>query len=90
MTDEEITEFANLVEETWLENIAARKYLREHCNITDPVKVLSEEIKKIPQDSQFYRYFAPIRQAIARGLHDTEYVDKLGKAILEFSKQSKG
>jgi hypothetical protein len=90
MTDEEITKFSNLVEEMLLENIVARNYLREHCNIADPVKLLSEEIKKIPQDSPLYRFFAPVRQAIARGLRDTGYFDELRKAILEFSKQSKG
>jgi hypothetical protein len=90
MTDEEITEFVNLVEKTWLENIVARKYLREHCNITDPVRLLYDEIKKIPQNSPLYRYFAPVRQAIGQGLQDTEYFEKLHKAILEFSKQPKG
>ena len=87
MTDKEITEFVNLIEEAWLENIVARKYIREHCNIADPVTFLSEEVKKLPQDSLFHRHFFPIRQAIGQGLQDTEYFDKLRKVILELSKQ---
>jgi hypothetical protein len=89
MTDEEITKFTNLVEEMLLENIVARNYLRKHYDVADPVKLLSEEIKKIPQNSPLYRCFAPIREATSQGLRDTEYFSKLNRAILELAKQSK-
>jgi hypothetical protein len=90
MTNEEISEFVNLVEQTWLESMVARNYLRNHCGVTDPANFLSEEVRKIPPNSPIYRYFAPVRQAISQGLRDTELFSKLHTAFLELGKQPKG
>ena len=86
MTDEQIIEFVNLVEKTWLENLVAKKYLKDNCEIPDPTEFFNKELAKIPPDALVYRFFAPIRRAIGQGLQDTESLEKLCKALLESAK----
>jgi hypothetical protein len=90
MNDKEITEFVNLIEETWLENMVARNYLKSNCGISNPTEFLQKEMEKIPQDALARRLFAPVKQALGQGLQDTESLARLYKALLEFSKTLKG
>jgi hypothetical protein len=89
MTDEEIIEFVNLVEKTWLENLIARNYLKDHCGISDPTEFLKAELQKIPPDALVHSLFAPVRQAIGQGLQDTESFERLRKVLLESLKPLK-
>ena len=83
MTDEEIIVFVNQIEKLWIENYAARKYLKNNCGIRNPEDFLMKEAAKIPRQAGLYLLFEPARQAIGQGLQDSESFERLRQALLK-------
>jgi hypothetical protein len=87
MTEEQITEFVDQIEAMWLENFAAKKYLKYSCGFRDPADFLEKEIQRIPKKALLHHFFAPVRKAIGQGLEETELFETLQKVLAKPLKQ---
>lgn len=87
LTDTEINKIVDHIESLWLENCAAKRYLRTH-GIANPTQFLAQEVKNIPAEALERIWFRPIRQAIGQGLQDSQSFAKLQIAVQELVKHA--
>lgn len=75
MTPKEIAEFVDALENLWLQNRAARDYLKKHCGMDDPDKFLQEQVNHMPLDSLGRMQFAAVKQKVGQGLTDSTVLE---------------
>jgi hypothetical protein len=86
MTNKEIEEFLNLLEESWLENRIAKRYLK-NSGIENPTKFLAKEIESAPDLADLRERFAPIREKLSLNLQNAQMTETVYKLLLQILKQ---
>ena len=87
MTAQEINNFADRIEMPWLENYFAKKNLVNECGFSNPEDFLADQINNESRLAPLPRGFEAAREAIGRGLRDSELYETMYKALAASAKQ---